>query len=57
MKHNMTTQIRAHLKIEDALALQLLKEREKKPMGRIITELIQDSKQIKDIKRKIEGCV
>jgi len=53
----MTTQIRAHLKIEDALALQLLKEREKKPMGRIITELIQDSKQIKDIKRKIEGCV
>jgi len=53
MKHNMTTQIRAHVKIEDALALQILKEREKKPLGKILGELLQESGRLQEVKRKI----
>jgi len=50
-----TTQVRANLKIDDALILDLIREKEKKPLGQIITELLTDSPRWHESKKKLQS--
>ena len=49
-----TTQVRANFKIDDALILDMLREKYKKPLGEIISEMFKDSPKWKEAVEKFE---
>jgi len=48
-----TTQIRPSVTIETAMVLQILAEKEKKPLGVVLEEILKESEKFKMIKKKI----
>ena len=48
-----TTQVRANLKIDDALLLDLLREKSGRPLGEILSDMLQDSSKWLEAKKKL----
>ena len=48
-----TTQVRANLKVDDALILEWIREKENNPIGKILAKFLADSPKWVEAKKKL----
>ena len=55
IQKKLTVQIRPSIKIETELLLRLFSEKENKPLGIIIENLLEESETFKEAQKKLEN--